>query len=451
VSAGPGPSGQPRTEPVTDTPLGVKYARVAFPSYQAYLNQLGGGATFYEATWCDIEPKEGTFDWSELDQVADQAKSVGQELMLKIRVGSCWATGGQIGEARGAKAKTASAPPADLAKYDAFVEALVQRYGARGVKEWAIENEINNSDQWAGTPQQYIDLVTHAAGVIRNAQPGAVILDSGISSPTMGSGMVWSLLQAGKDQEALAAYETYFARRHSTRTKDYPAAKTVADLQAIAKKDKWAHNQAVIDATFKLANAHVIDRLQVHFYERWDAVPLLMQFVRQSIPSDMPIEAWEVGLFDVDDKMSEAELSAEVTKTVSQLLAYGAARVLWLPLAADPNGTGGVEKRFGLLEPNGQPRPVAGVFKQLFQVSSGATLRPVIATGLAGFVARRGDQASVVTWAKQGTVDAAWANGAVSTLDGTTPPTTAGGGAAIGASPVLIQVPAAQASKLAGG
>ena len=70
----------------------------------------------------------------------------------------------------------------------------------------------------------------------------------------------------------------------------------------------------------------MIDRLQMHFYERWDAVPLLMEYVRSKIPADMPIEAWEVGLFDVDDTMPEAQLSEEVTKTVTQLLAYGVAR-----------------------------------------------------------------------------------------------------------------------------
>jgi hypothetical protein len=175
-----------------------------------------------------------------------------------------------------------------------------------------------------------------------------------------------------------------------------------------------------------------------------------MRYVRQNIPSDMPVEAWEVGLFDVDDKMPEAQLSAEMTKTVSELLAYGAARVLWLPLAADPNGTGGEEKRFGLLEPDGTPRPVAGAFRQLFEISDGATLKPVTADGLQGVVAEQGDQASVVTWAKQGTVDAAWASGAPHALDGTTTATTAGGGITIGSSPVLVKIPAAEAAKLAG-
>jgi hypothetical protein len=432
--------------PVTEVPLGVKYARVAFPQYQPYLTKLGGGATFYEAVWCDIEPSDGTFDWSELDTVADQAASVGQELMLKVRVGSCWATGGQVGEARGAKGKTASAPPTDMAKYDAFVTALVERYAPRGVKEWAIENEINNPAQWAGTSAQYADLVKHAAEVIRKAEPDAVILDSGLSSPTMGTGVVMALLDAGKDQEALDAYGRYYARRHTTRTKDYPAAGSIADLKGLASSEKWQHNQDVIDTTLKLANDHVIDRLQVHFYERWDAAPLLMSFVRSHIPADLPVEAWEVGLFDVDDTMTPAQLSDEVTKTVSQLLAYGAARVLWLPLAADPNGTGSQEKRFGLLDPDGTERLAASVYQQLAQISSGATVQRLDQDGLLGFVASRGDKATVVAWAQDGTVQAAWADGS-RPLDGGTPPQ---GSTSIGSSPVAVDVAVAEASKLVG-
>jgi len=81
---------EPAQQPVTRFPVGVKYARVAFDTYKPYLTKLGGGSgTFYEATWCDIEPTEGTYDWSELDEVTAQAESVGPELMLKVRVGSC--------------------------------------------------------------------------------------------------------------------------------------------------------------------------------------------------------------------------------------------------------------------------------------------------------------------------------------------------------------------------
>ena len=152
----------------------------------------------------------------------------------------------------------------------------------------------------------------------------------------MGTGVVLDLLAQGKDDEALEAYQRYYARRHTSRTRDYPALSTQEELQALIATEKWQYNDAVIEATLGLAEDGVIDRLQMHFYERWDAAPLLIEFFRSRIPADMPIEAWEVGLFDVDESKSEAALTEEVTKTVSQLLAYGVGRVLWLPLAADP-------------------------------------------------------------------------------------------------------------------
>jgi hypothetical protein len=380
--------------------------------------------------------------------VADQAESVGHELMLKVRVGSCWATGGQVGEARGAKGKTASVTPTDMDQYDEFLRALVERYGARGVTEWAIENEINNTAQWAGTPDEYAALVEHAAGVIRDAQPDAVILDSGLSSPTMGTGIVLGLLAQGKDEEALEAYQRYYARRHTSRTRDYPPITTLDELQTLIATDKWQYNNEVIETTLGLAEDGVIDRLQMHFYERWDAAPLLMEFLRSRIPADMPIEAWEVGLFDVDETKSETALTEEVTKTVSQLLAYGAGRVLWLPLAADPNGSGGEEKRFGLLEPDGTPRPVAGAFAELVRATNGATLQPLDSEGLLGFVAQQGEKATVVAWATDGPVQADWAAGAGSALGDTT--TTASGATGIGTSPVMVEVPVEQASQLVG-
>jgi hypothetical protein len=440
---------EPTHPPVTKFPVGVKYARVAFDRYQPWLTEVGGGSgTFYEAVMCDVMPQAGSYDWSELDTVADQAESVGHELMLKVRVGSCWATGGQVGEARGAKGKTASVTPTDMDAYDEFLRALVERYGARGVTEWAIENEINNTAQWAGTPAEYAALVEHAAGVIREAQPDAVILDSGLSSPTMGTGIVLDLVAQGKDDEALEAYQRYYARRHTSRTRDYPALTSLEELQALVATDKWQYNNEVIETTLGLAEDGVIDRLQTHFYERWDAAPLLMEFLRSRIPADMAIEAWEVGLFDVDEAKSEAALTEEVTKTVSQLLAYGAGRVLWLPLAADPNGSGGEEKRFGLLEPDGTPRPVAGAFAELVRVTNGATLQPLDSEGLLGFVAQQGDTSTVVAWATDGPVEADWAAGAGSALGATT--TTAGGTAGIGTSPVMVEVPAEQASQLVG-
>jgi hypothetical protein len=60
--------------------------------------------------------------------------------MLKLRVGTCWATGGSAQYERGSKGKTESLMPADLAAYRAWVRSAVTRYSAKGVNAYAIEN-----------------------------------------------------------------------------------------------------------------------------------------------------------------------------------------------------------------------------------------------------------------------------------------------------------------------
>ena len=196
-----------------------------------------------------------------------------------------------------------------------------------------------------------------------------------------------------------------------------------------------------------MAEDGVIDRLQMHFYERWDAAPLLMEFLRSRIPADMPIEAWEVGLFDVDEAKSETALTEEVTKTVSQLLAYGAGRVLWLPLAADPNGSGGEEKRFGLLEPDGTPLPVAGAFAELVRATNGATLSRSTARVCSGSSPSRARRRP--WWPGPPTARSRPTGRRAPGVRWNTT-TTASGATGIGTSPVMVEVPVEQASQLVG-
>ena len=335
-----------------------------------------------------------------------------------------------------------------MAKYDDFVQALVERYGAAGVKEWAIENEINSPDNGPARPQQYADLVKHAAGVIRKAQPGAIVLDSGVSSPTMGT--------RHRDEPAAGRARS---RRRSTPTsattpaatppgrRTTPTATSVADLQRLAATEKWQHNEDVIDTTLKLANDGVIDRLQLHFYERWDAVPLLMSFVRSNIPADVPVEAWEVGLFDVDDTMSRgpALRRGDQDRVAAAGLRRGAG-----PVAA-PRGR--PERRaatrrsasgcWSRTARHGWPRRST----RSCPGSAPARRSPAwTRAGLLGFIARRGDQATVVAWAQDG-VGAGRLGGGSRPLDGA--PTTTGSATTIGSSPVVVDVPMAKADQLA--
>src|SRR5437660_4704972 len=96
-----GGSGAPTTSPTLAStppplgkpnPLGAKWDWARVDNYKPYLASLAGGATFYDFAWCDVEPTEGQRDWSTIDGVARNARSLGFELLLKIRTGSCWAT-----------------------------------------------------------------------------------------------------------------------------------------------------------------------------------------------------------------------------------------------------------------------------------------------------------------------------------------------------------------------
>ena len=111
------------------------------------------GRTYYEVTWCDVEESQGARDWSTLDRIADRSQKVGVTMMLKLRVGRCWATGGEAQYERGRKTK--SAMPKDMGTYRAWVREAVLRYSAKGIHEYAIENEINSKSFWAGTPQEF--------------------------------------------------------------------------------------------------------------------------------------------------------------------------------------------------------------------------------------------------------------------------------------------------------
>ena len=122
--------------------------------------------------------------------------------------------------------------PRDLAAYQRFVSDLVKRYRPDGVTQYAIENEVNAQQYWAGTPAEYESLVRAAASAVRDADPKAQVVDSGISSVAMGMGITDRLLKAGQADAAVAAYQAYFARRVGTRGKQIPPVSDEAGLRS---------------------------------------------------------------------------------------------------------------------------------------------------------------------------------------------------------------------------
>ena len=397
MTSWPQPQGVVSRAAPGDTPIGAKWDWGRYSAFTPYLGNLTGSFTTYELVWCQIEKNPGEWRWFHVDKVVSQTRALGIQLGLKVRTGACWATKSGPQSVRGSKGKTESVPPASMKAYELFLRRAVHRYAPLGVTEWAIENEINSEKMWRGSMSDYATLATTAAHVIRSIQPNAVIVDPGLSSSTNGLGVVNWLIQEGHGEQALQVYNTYFAHRTNRRDK-LPVVTTLPDLLQVMNSSYATTALKVIATDQSLLDNGVFDVRQVHFYESWVNVPALFAWLRATDPSHTPIEAWETGQYQLDSAASEQERAQEAAKTVTLMLAGGAQRVVWLPLAYSPVGRHSNEPRYGLLDPDGTVRPAGVMIADLAALSRGAIVMPVTVRGLQGVILTRGDVSTLVVW-----------------------------------------------------
>lgn len=362
-----------RAQPLANPAFGVKYDRFReLAASDAYLRSLPRGVTWYEVERCVVEPRPGEYDWRTVDGAVAETDALGWELVLKIRTGSCWATGATVGSEGGRRRMSTSLVPLDLAAHGEFVRRVVERYAPLGVHSWAIENEVNALNFWQSDADDYRRLARVVSDAVRAADDEAVVYDSGISSAGYGTAIARMYLERGEEERAVAAYNDYYARRFSTRADDYRRVAGVDDLRAELESDRGRLNLAFVDATFELAREGVFDVYQLHFYEHWGNLDGLLELLRVSLPPSMPVEALEVGLYNPDDPFDPTVHAAETMTTVALLLAAGVRRVVLLPLVHNPDGRTADEIRWGLLDPRtGRPRVAATMFSELAAAGAG--------------------------------------------------------------------------------
>jgi hypothetical protein len=388
----------------TPHPIGAKWAWARVNRFAPYLRDLSGGSTYYIVVWCDVERQQGRRDWSQVDEVARSTRALGYSLLLKIRTGSCWVTGGQRGTLRGRQQKTASAMPDDLAAYQEFVREVVRRYSAQGVHDYALENEPNaRRFFWDGTPAEYERLVTLGASAVRSADPRARVSDGGLASSVYATGIADHLLGQGREAEAVAVYQRYHARRADARGDAEPEVTSADELRAALDDEQSRRNLELLSATVRLANAKVIDAWQLHFYESWENLPALLAYLRDVLPPSFPIDAWEVGMFWRGGPTDERVRAEQVVKAVVTLLAGGVRRVIWLPLAYDPeNADERGEIRYGLLDPDGRVRLAATALQAVAKAATGTPWRAVSTGEVTGIAFGRDGRSTLLLWSDGG-------------------------------------------------
>ena len=185
-------------------------------------------------------------NWDRADKNIGRATSVGITPMIRIRVGSCWATGGEkIDAGRGGLGYSVSTMPVDDAAYQDFVRSVVERYQGEGVDTYALENEVNGEGFWRGSAADYEALVRSGAEAIRSADPDATVTDAGLSSTVWGVVMAEAALDEGRDDEAIALYDQYYERRFARREQDFPRAENADELREALATAQSTRNQGV--------------------------------------------------------------------------------------------------------------------------------------------------------------------------------------------------------------
>lgn len=437
--------------------LGAKWQWNRAEQYEPWAQGTAGGPTFVEVVWCEAEPVEGRRTYRQLERVLRRARAVEVDLMVKIRVGRCWATSGPAEHERGA-GRTESAPPRDLEAYSAFVTDLVRRGSSLGVRSWAVENEVNAPAFWAGTAQEYDELARAASRAVRAADPDARVLDSGLSSVAHGYGVADHLLAWGAGEQAVEAWNAYYERRIGTRGEVLPRVDDVAALEEVLAGDPARRALDQLDVAAGLAADGVVDARQVHFYEPSDQVAPLFDYLRATTPADVPLEVWELGDFarggaagDVDDD----ERDAELLRSTAAVLAEGSPLAVWLPLAVDPGGRNADEPRWGLLSPEGEPRGSAEGYAALARAAqAGARAVPFVAGDVRGVGLEVDGRTTAVLWS-QGAPAELESSGAVlvggeEPVGGDGSDDEAGASHEVGATPLVVEADGAVADLVEG-
>lgn len=420
--------------------LGAKWVWADFDKVKPFLQDLGRGDTYVEVVLCDVQPTKGSFDWKVPDRNVSRARDIGFGSLVKLRTGRCWATPGAAKTQRGAGV-TESAMPADMSVYNDFVDQAVRRYSAMGVTEFAVENEVNSPYFWDGTPEQYATLARAAAKAIHAAAPDAVVVDGSVSSAGAGYAVASSLLEQGRDDDAVSFYQSYYARRFGTRDGSASIDKisSVANLRTELARPLPASAVAFMKAIDQLVRDGVFQARQVHFYETWQSLPTTLQVLRHNTPESVPLEMWELGIWDADRSVSAAQRTAEVVKATVIALGAGVTKVLWLPLQDNPDGRLAATLT-GLVGPAGESTGSSHAFSLLAKALQGqVTITPVAEKGLMGATITS-TPSSMVLWSTEG--DRALATvpgGSGTTLDDKTPASAGGPAtASVGTQPVLI-------------
>ncbi|MGP3984419.1 helix-turn-helix domain-containing protein [Streptomyces sp. KR80] len=177
----PGSSGSPGDQ-WTDTPhlvpettfgVTINSSSGVMPSFRVGSVRLWDSGT----RWANIQPRRGEFRWSTLDRLVDGAEQAGRPVLFVLGGTPAWAApkGPKSVYADGSR----TAPPDDLADWDAFVRALGERYRDR-IEAYELWVMANDRRFYSGSVETLVEMTERADRILKDAAPEATVVCPGM-------------------------------------------------------------------------------------------------------------------------------------------------------------------------------------------------------------------------------------------------------------------------------
>ncbi|HEX7307631.1 helix-turn-helix domain-containing protein [Lentzea sp.] len=175
-----GPAWTLPAAPVPSTLFGVTInsATGGMPAFRVGAVRLWDSGT----RWSEVQAARGEFDWSTSDRLVDGAERAGVPVLFVFGGTPRWAA--PSGRPSVYPDGSSSAPPDDLADWDAYVRAVAQRYRGRisAYELWVLGND---SRFYSGSTETLVEMTRRASTIIRATDAEATVVCPGM-------GQLWS-------------------------------------------------------------------------------------------------------------------------------------------------------------------------------------------------------------------------------------------------------------------
>ena len=135
-----------------------------------------------DVAWSQIETSPGVYDWMNLDNAVNFARTNGVSDIMFVIAGtpSFYSTSSCVPPAC-LPTKGSAGMPTDITAYERFVTAVVTRY--RGlITSYQPWNEANLLTFFEGTPQQMADLTKRTYDIVRAIDPAAKVVATSVGT-----------------------------------------------------------------------------------------------------------------------------------------------------------------------------------------------------------------------------------------------------------------------------